>query len=638
MIVATAGHVDHGKTALVKALTGVDTDRLPEEKARGISIDLGFAYVKTPGGATVGFVDVPGHERFVRNMIAGVCAIDCVMLVVAADDGVMPQTREHLAIVDLLGVARGVAVISKSDAAAPERLAAVRKEVAALLAGTALAGADIVETSIVSGAGVDTLRAQLFAVAGAHATSYDEHRRLRYTVDRSFSVAGSGTVVTGTVFQGRVSRGDHVKLAPWGGEARVRGIQQAGMAVESARAGERCALNLAGVERERVGRGQWVVTDDATTTRLDVALRILPGAPPIKHWATVHVHIGTADVRAKVAVYRGGAVASGTSQTVQLVCDAPVSAVVGDRFIVRDPSAMHTLGGGVVIDPLPPTRKVLRPVRLAQLDAMATLSPERALPTLLVNAVEGVDLDAFGRAFNLDPAYRDALARDCEAIVLGDAPPRALRACDVERLRRDIVAALARFHDESPQAKGIELATLRRQVAPGWRDDAFVFLVRRYAAEMAVEVTGSVVRRAGHVATANRSDEVLWQRVKPRLLDAGPRGETVRDLARDLHVREPMLADFLHRKSATGELLRVTAERFYPREVLADLAARAAGLAAGSPQQSFTAAQFRDVAGTNRTLAIEILECLDRLGVTQRIGDVRKMRKDHRSALGAASS
>ena len=636
MIIATAGHVDHGKTALVKALTGVDTDRLPEEKARGISIDLGFAYAATTGGASIGFVDVPGHERFVRNMIAGVCGIDAVLLVVAADDGVMPQTREHLAIVDLLGITHGLVVISKVDCVSRARVIALRDEAAALLEGTSLAGAGIVETSVVTGAGVDALRSRLFIAADEHAVSHQQHRRFRYAIDRAFSVAGSGTVVTGTVFQGSVVRGDRLKLAPSGDEVRVRGIQKAGVPVDTAHAGERCALNLAGVERDHATRGQWVVADDATTTYLDVRLRMLADASPLRHWTRVHLHIGTADVSARIATTGGEALTSGSSGMVKLMCDAPISAVIGDRFIIRDPSASHTLGGGVVVDPYPPRRKMPRAVRAAQLEAMATLSPERALPGLLAVSTAGVDLELFGRAFNLEPAYRDRLARESGAVVAGEAPPRALPDGVVKDAKAAIVDALARFHSEMPQAKGMELSALRQRVAAALRVDTFATLVRSFTSELNIEIVGSTVRQIGHVATANRADEVLWQRVKPALLDAGLRGQLLRDLAADLRVREPVLADFLHRKSATGDVVRVTPERFYLREVFAQLAALAAELAAQSPDHSFIAARFRDRAGMNRTAAIEILECLDRLGITQRIGDARKIRKDFTSILGPA--
>ena len=636
MIVATAGHIDHGKTALVKALTGVDTDRLPDEKARGISIDLGFAYATTAAGRTLGFVDVPGHERFVRNMLAGVCGIDAVLLVVAADDGVMPQTREHLAIVDLLGVTRGLVVVTKIDAVAPARVAEVRAAARALVAPTALAGAEIVEVSSLTGAGIAHLRGLLDAWADRHAAAHAQSRGFRYAVDRAFSIAGSGTVVTGTVFHGSVAVGDRVAVAPAGHEARVRGIQKAGIAAERAQAGERCALNLAGIDRAAVGRGHWLAARPVVTTRFDAELRVLSDATHgLRHWSAVHLHVGTADVAGRVSIARGATLAPGGHARVQIIVETPVALVTGDRFIVRDASASHTLGGGVVLDPLPPARKGSAATRAAQLDAMATLDPARALPALLAASPAGVDLARFGQAFDLDDGYRDALAQRAGAIVIGRAP-WALPATAVATVKAYIVARLGRFHDESPQAPGMELRALRKDASPMLPVETFVALLRGAVTELGIEVVGSIARRSGHVATANRADELLWQRIKPRLIDAGFRGEPVRDLASDLALRESVLADFLHRKAAGGDVVRVTAQRFYPREVLAQLAALATAMAQEAPDHTFIAAQFRDRTGVNRTLAIEILECLDRLGITQRVGDARKIRKDFVPLLGPA--
>ena len=313
MIIATAGHIDHGKTTLVKALTGVDTDRLPEEKARGISIDIGFAYWKTPD-ALIGFVDVPGHERFIRNMLAGVSGIDYVMLIVAADDGVMPQTVEHLNIVNLLNVAHGVAVITKCDRVAPERVAEVVAGVKTLLADTRLAGIPVMPASAISGDGIEALRNELSAAAKAHQAREHAGRHFRYTIDRVFTKAGSGTVVTGTVVTGSVAVGDHLTLSPGGIEARVRGMQKQGGAAQQAAAGERCAINLSGVDLAQVSRGDWLVAPaiHAPTNRIDVRLQVLAGeALPLKHWTPVHLHLGTADVTARVAIRRGAVIEIG---------------------------------------------------------------------------------------------------------------------------------------------------------------------------------------------------------------------------------------------------------------------------------------------------------------------------------------
>jgi selenocysteine-specific elongation factor len=362
MIVATAGHIDHGKTLLVKALSGIDTDRLPEEKNRGISIDLGFAYLPTPDSGLLGFVDVPGHERFIRNMLAGVCGIDLALLVVAADDGVMPQTIEHLQILDLLNVSRAIAVINKIDRVSAPRVAEVADGIRLLLADTAVSEAPVLAVSALTGAGVAELRTRLFEQARVAAVRETRGRRFRYAIDRVFSVSGSGTVVTGTVFNGRVKLGDRLVISPDGLPVRVRGIQIHGKAAEQASAGSRCALNLTGdkLDKETIHRGDWVL-DEAIhrpTNRLDASVKILAAdKEPVAHWTPVHLHLGTAAVTARISVRRGESIAAGQSKIVQLILDRPIAALHGDRFILRDQSATRTIGGGIVIDPFAPANR-----------------------------------------------------------------------------------------------------------------------------------------------------------------------------------------------------------------------------------------------------------------------------------------
>ena len=641
MIVATAGHIDHGKTTLVKALTGVDTDRLPEEKARGISIDLGFAYWKTSRGDTVGFVDVPGHERFIRNMLAGVCGIDYVMLIVAADDGVMPQTIEHLHIVDLLHVTRGVAVITKTDRVSPERVAEVTAAVRARLAPTALASVPVLPVSATSGTGVPELRAELERAAQAHAQREFAGRHFRYAVDRAFTIAGSGTVVTGTVFNGAVAVGDKLVLSPGGIEVRVRALQKQSKPAQQATAGERCALNLTGIELDQVSRGDWVVAPavHAPTQRVDVRLQVLTSEPqPLKHWTPVHLHLGTADVTARVAIKRGASVAPGTSAIVQLIADQPLAALQGDRFIIRDQSAARTIGGGAVVDPFAPASRRHTKARIAQIAALEHAEPRAAFDALLACSPAGVDLAQFERTFNLTAERIDPLVQNLGAVTVGKDPRIALPRATVDAIKQRVIEALTRFHRESPQALGVEIEAQRKALAPQLAAGSYVALLRELADAHKVEVTGSSLRLPQHVATANPADEKMWQAVKPVLDAAGFNVPPLRELAPLTTLKEAILKDFLHRKSRTNEVIRVTPERFYPRATLAQLAACAQDIAGKSPGNQFTAAQFRDRTGTGRGLAIEILECLDRLGITQRIGDARKMRKDFVPILGAATA
>ncbi|VTU32749.1 SelB translation factor [Variovorax sp. SRS16] len=579
MIVATAGHIDHGKTTLVKALTGVDTDRLPQEKARGISIDIGFAYWRAPGGALLGFVDVPGHERFVRNMLAGVCGVDYAMVVVAADDGVMPQTREHLHIVDLLGIGRGIAVITKADRVDGARLQAVEREVRALLAGTSLEGAPLRPVSAIGGQGIAALRDELASAASGCRRSAVQGRRLRYAIDRAFTVAGAGTVVTGTVFDGMVRTGDRLLLSPGGREVRVRGIQKDGAAAERAEAGERCALNLARVELSQVQRGDWVLHPElhAPTTRLDVELQVLAAeAHALRHWTPVHLHLGTRDVTARVSLRRGESVEPGGRAFARLVVDQPISALHGDRFIVRDQSAQRTVGGGRVLDAFPAPRRLPAEARLRQLRALALPSALETLQALVAGAPAGVNAAAFARNVNLDP----------------EAFARLLKQAGLASIGTGTQALVL-----TPAAADARLA-----------------------------------RKPQEMPADNPEHLRLWQLAQPALKQAARTGLSVVQLAQALGVRDSVLRDMLHRKAQAGDAVRVNDERFYLRATTDEFIEVARGVAQAMPEGRFTAGQFRDGAGIGRALAVQVLEALDRLGITRRVGDVRMLRADPSSA------
>ena len=639
MIVATAGHIDHGKTLLVKTLTGVDTDRLPEEKARGISIDLGFAYWPLEGGAVIGFVDVPGHERFIRNMLAGVCGIDYALLVVAADDGVMPQTVEHLQILDLLGIRHGIAAITKADRVAPERVEAVRAEVAGLLAPTRLAGVPVLPVSAVTGSGIDDLRQKLATAAASHATRTAEGQHFRFAIDRAFTISGSGTVVTGTVFNGAVAVGDRLVISPRGAQVRVRGVQMRGQAAERAQAGQRCALNLTGADLESVARGDWALHEaiHAPTQRLDVRLTVLASeAEPLEHYTPVHVHLATADITARVAIAGGGSIAPGVSGLAQLVLDKPVGALNGDRFIIRDQSARRTIGGGAVVDPYARSARRASSTRLAELAALEQSSPEAALAAMLKDTAGAVDITRFERVFALKPERAAALYGAAGVIVVGKDHRSGITRARSDALREQALAALREFHRAQPQAVGMESAALQKRLAPQLPAEAFQALMRELADERKLEISGGGLRIPGHDATSNPEDQRLWQLVLPALQAAGFAPPPVPELAAALKLKEATLKDFLHRKSRTGEVMRVPPDRFYPRATLAILAATAHALARTSPGGTFTAAQYRDATGIGRGLAIEILETLDTLAITQRIGDQRKARKDFVPILGAA--
>jgi len=640
VIVATAGHIDHGKTLLVKTLTGVDTDRLPEEKARGISIDLGFAYLPLPDGQLIGFVDVPGHERFIRNMLAAVCGIDFALLVVAADDGVMPQTIEHLNILDLLGVARGAAVITKTDRVDEARAQQVADNVKALLASTRLAAAPVLQVSAVSGAGIAELRELLTREAMAQAARQSTGQHFRLAIDRAFTIAGSGTVVTGTVFNGVVKPGDKLVVSPAGTAVRVRGIQIQGKPAEQAAAGQRCALNLTGADLESVNRGDWVLDEaiHSPTRRIDVRISIIASeAKPLKHWTPVHLHLATADVTARIAIRRGEGIAPGSPVLAQLVLDQPVGALHGDRFILRDQSANRTLGGGRVLDPFAPATRRNSSLRLAELGALEQPTPETALAELSRLSDSGIDLARFEKTFNVTAGRAAALYAQADLVQLGKEHRIGIARARHIAMREGIVASLAEFHRAQPQATGQDIDMLRQAVAPRLAPDAFSSLLRELADARRIEVGGSTAQLPGHNLTANTADEKLWQTLRPVLEAGGFAPPGMRDLAAQLKLKDAIVKDFLHRKAKGGEIMKVTADRFYPRATLATLAAIAQATAQSSSSGLFTAAQYRDATGTGRTLAIEILEFLDTLGVTQRVGDARKMRKDFVPILGPAT-
>ena len=641
MIIGTAGHIDHGKTALVRALTGVDTDRLKEEKARGISIDLGYAYLPAPDGAVLGFVDVPGHEKFIHNMLAGATGIDFLLLVVAADDGVMPQTREHLAIVDLLGIRHGLVALTKVDLVSPERRAEASAEIAATLAATGLREAGIVPVSAVTGEGIDALRDKLFAAArqfGARAAD----GCFRLAVDRRFTLSGAGTVVTGTVLSGTVALDDRVVVSPSGLAARVRSIHAQNRAAPRGVAGERCALNLAGegVTREAIARGD-VVLDPALhapTERIDATLRVLASEPkPIGQWMPVRLHHGAADVGARV-VLLGEPLAPAASGTVQLVLERPIAAAAGDRFVLRDTSAQRTIGGGTFLDLRAPARRRRTPERLAQLDAFALPDPRAALAALLARAPFHVDLDAFARDRALSAAQCDALAEGFIVVPAGETrlvfSPDGWRA-----VTRAVASALKAFHAANPAASGMSVESLRRQVEPRLAARIFPSLVQALAKAGEVSLSGAAVGLPGHTARLAPADDKAWRQIAPLLSDAARfRPPRVADIARETAQSEANVRRLLKLLARLGLVTEVATDHFFRRETVAEMVGIAQDIAGQAQGGEFGAAEFRDRLDNGRKVAIQILEFFDRHGVTLRRGDLRRMNPQKLGAFGPSAA
>ena len=630
MIIGTAGHIDHGKTALVRALTGVDTDRLPEEKARGITLDLGYAYQPSAGGEILGFVDVPGHERLVHTMVAGAAGIDYVMLVVAADDGPMPQTREHLQVLDLLGLDRGLIALTKIDRVPPERVAAVQAEVRQLLHGSGLAAAPVFALNALSGEGVPALKAHLEAIA-AESPERRGGGRFRLAVDRSFSIAGAGTVVTGIALDGRVRVGDRLLSSPAGREVRVRGIHAQGRPAEEGRAGQRCALNLADLHRDDIGRGDLVLEPalHLPTRRLDVRLRVLPSeAGPLRHWTPVHCHLGTAHGTGRVAVLDGEAIAPGSTGLAQLVLDADVAALRGDRFILRDQSARRTLAGGWVLDPEPPARGRRRPARLALLTALTERDPVRAAAAALELTEQGLSLGRLVCHWNLDGRQAAAIADlpGCERVEAPDGPLLFARV-HWQALERRVLDALAQAHAQRPDELGPDRERLRRGACPALDRPAFAGLLDGLTAAGLAARTGPWVHLPGHAVRLVAADETLWQTGIRPLLEAQPfQPPRVRDLARALDQDEDGTRQLLKRLVGMGEVYRVAHDHYFTRAAVADLSVIALRLTETDGEAR--AAAFRDAIGTGRKLAIQVLEFFDRIGYSRRIGEGHRVFRD----------
>jgi selenocysteine-specific elongation factor len=631
MIVGTAGHVDHGKTALVRALTGVDTDRLKEEKERGISIDLGFAYLPTDDGTIVGFVDVPGHEKFVRNMLAGATGIDFVMLVVAADDGVMPQTREHLAIVDLLGVARGLVALTKIDLVSRERRAEVEREIRDVLSGTGIADADIVGVSAVTGEGLQTLRTALDAAART-AGPRAVHGRFRLAVDRCFSIPGTGTIVTGPVMSGAVSVGDAVVVSPAGLRARVRSIHAQNRPSQRGVAGERCALNLVGdgVTRHAVSRGA-VVLDPllhAPTQRIDATLRVLASeARALAHWTPLRLHHAAAEVAARVAVLEDAPIAPGTCGRAQLVLEQPIAAAVSDRFVVRDTSGARTIGGGRFVDLRPPQRRRRTPARLAQLDALVREDPREALEAALSRSPFFVDVAAFARDRALDEREERTLleAVPHTRLAVGEGSV-ALSQEAWRRLAASIRATLEAAHRAHPEQPGLAPAQISGSVEPRLPARVLASAVRTLVDSGVLLSEGGALRLPEHQLSLDERDKRSWSRIGPLISDderfRPPRAD---EIGKELRLPAAEVRRVLKALARQRVVVEVGLDRFFKRETVDELAGIVVGVARAQKDGRFAVWQFRDQLGGGRKVAIEILEYFDGRGLTLRDGELRRL-------------
>ena len=612
MIVTLAGHVDHGKTSLVKAITGVDTDTLREERQRGLTIDLGFAYAADgkDSGDVLGFVDVPGHHRFIHNMVAGIAARQYALLTVAADDGPMPQSREHLQILELTGLRQGVVALTKCDRVSPERIVEAERETRALLAGTFLEDARIFQTSAQTGFGVSELTQALWA---AHRTQQRDapERRFRLAVDRAFIVRGSGLVVTGTVHSGHIVRNQEVSVFPTGEKARVRGIRAQDQAVDTARAGDRTALNLAGIDAQAISRGCWLTETRSPLHRnFAVDLRVVEDFPrPVKHWLPVHVYHATTHSTAHLALLRPGRLQPGHRADVELVTDEPLYARHGDPVVVRDQGLDRTLGGGPVLTDLPATSRRRRPQRLARIAAFKQDDPKRTLEALI--DLGPLETEPLEYTLGLPANRLEALLGDLNADRRGTAMVgrplwTSWRAAALEFIEG--------YQAANPDRTGARPNQMPSAIPAAYRLE----LLNELVAEKALGVTAGAYHPPRHVASLPEAERALLDRVQPLLdVDQAP---SVGDLAKELHMPIAVLDRGLKGLARRGLLVQVSAKRFYPPQRLKRIAGYVSDLAGRGP---FTVRNFRDATGIGRTIVIEVLEYFDGRGFTRRTGDTR---------------
>jgi selenocysteine-specific elongation factor len=628
MIVGTAGHIDHGKTTLVRALTGVDTDRLQEEKARGISIELGYAYTPLEDGDVLGFIDVPGHERLVHKMVAGACGIDFALLVVAADDGVMPQTREHLAILQLLGISQGAVALTKADRVDRERLLEVQVEVAATLASTSLREAPVfpLNSTAPDDPGTASLRRYLHNTA-IHLPARSDERLFRLAVDRVFTLAGQGTIATGTVFSGQVNKGETVSVMPAGTAVRVRSIHSQDRAADSGRAGQRCALNLANMKTTDISRGDWLADARALapTTRIDVRLHLLAGSGPrLKSWSPLHVHLGTTHRVAHVALLESTSVSPGESTRIQLVFEAPVCAMSGDRFIVRDPQAVHTVGGGVVLDPFAPSRKRRSTQRLHYLDALERLVSGEGVEPLLQCAPYGLKMVDLVRLTGLPP---ERLLLPPDAISIDFAHEHfVILSSHWSTLGERTVTALRDFHAQVPDEPGPDIGRLRRIALPDSSDVLWRALTDSLVEEGIVVWSAPWLHLPEHVVRLSEDDQALASKLQPLIAAGRFDPPWVRELAAIAQQPEDRVREVLRKQVTQSTVYQVVRDLFYDRDCVTELAAVVTAVA--REHGAVNAARYRDAVGLGRKRAIQILEFFDRVGFTRRVQDSHVLRRD----------
>lgn len=632
LILGTAGHIDHGKTSLVKALTGIDTDRLKEEKARGITIELGFAHLELPGGLCFGIVDVPGHEKFVRTMVAGVGGMDLVMLVIAADEGIMPQTREHLDILRLLGVKSGLVALTKSDTVEREWLELVTEEVRDFVADSFLEEAPIVAVSSRSGEGLDELKRQLSLLA-QHAMEKRREGPFRLPVDRVFTVPGFGTVVTGTLLSGEIGIGDELEILPSGREGRVRGIQAHGIKGEKGQAGQRLAVNLQGIDLDQVHRGDVVTPRGAfnVTRTVDVRLDYLASAPrELKHRATVRLHSATYEVPAQVILLDRDSLQPGDSAYVQLRLKEPALLLSGDSYILRAFSPQITVGGGVTLDPFPPRRRRRNNEALQLLEAFGSADQQRTVQLIISQSLlSGITFDDVlmrsGFPRKAVETTLTALLSAGEIVQMVREPRLFLARSAVDTLKQGLVQELTSFLAANPLKEGMGKEELKTRLPR--RSDARFFTPLMTALEKdgLVIPDRDIIRPAGQTARPAVAADGLANRISAFIASGGIEPPTVREIIERFRCDEKTVRDNLALLTRNGQIARISADLFYSSSALDGLREKLVALL--REKGEVTPPEYREQTGLSRKFLIPLLEHFDSEKVTIRVGDKRVLRR-----------
>ncbi len=632
LILGTAGHIDHGKTSLVRALTGIDTDRLPEEKKRGITIELGFAHLELPDGVQFGIVDVPGHERFVRTMVAGVGGMDLVMLVVAADEGIMPQTREHLEICQLLGVKKGLVALTKSDMVDPEWLDLVAEEVRDYLAGSFLEDAPVVPVSSRTGAGIDDLKGELARLA-AQVEEKRSEGPFRLPVDRVFTVTGFGTVVTGTLLAGEIRVGDEVEILPAAREARVRGVQTHGRKGDAAGAGQRVAVNLQGVEHTEVVRGDIVVPRGVfrVTRAVDARLDLLPTAPrELRHRATLRLHSATYEVPAQVILLDRDALAPGESAFVQLRLKHPVLLLPGDPFVLRSYSPPMTVGGGRVLDPMPPRRRRRSDEALALLQALGDHAETDTVRLLVAGSfLSGVAFEEIAIRSGLTARKAEAslapLLSSGEAVQVVREPRILLSREAFTSLKGHLLGEVEGYLRDNPLREGIGKEELKTRLPKRSDPRFFTPLLISLEKEGKVVVDRELVKLPGRRGQPTVDQAGLQGRIEAALGRGGAEPPTVKELCDQLRCGEKELLEHLNILARDGRAVKLKSDVFYAPEPLGEI--RGKLISHLKEKGEITPPEFREITGLSRKFMIPLLEFFDQEKVTIRVGDKRVLRK-----------